>query len=140
MPIRDCPLTLCNGGIFRPILQISIVNPHTGKNFRTYGIIDTGADECAIPAGYAAALGHNLQAGTTKPVNTGNGQTVAYSHTTKFEIYHPINGKLLYTLPDTPIDFLPNLHVVLLGVNNFLSRFVLKIDYPGQVFSIRNSQ
>jgi hypothetical protein len=139
MPIRDCPLTLCNGGIYRPVLNIRIINPHTGNHVRTHGIIDTGADECAIPAGYAPVLGHNLQAGTTKPVNTGNGQTVAYSHTTSFEIFHPGAGTLLYTLPNTPIDFLPNLHIVLLGVNNFMSRFKLTVDYPNKTFSIQNS-
>jgi hypothetical protein len=30
-----------------------------------------------------------------------------------------------------------NLPVVLLGVNDFLKRYILKIDYPRQVFSIR---
>ncbi len=90
MPISDCPFTLCNGDIYRPILPIRIVNPHAGSSYRTYGLVDTGADECAIPAGYAPVLGHNLQAGQTKTINTGNGQTIAYAHTTKFEIFHPL--------------------------------------------------
>jgi len=137
MPIRNCPFTFCNGDIYRPILQIRIINPHTKKSYRTYGIIDTGADECAIPAAYASLLGHNLQSGQVKRIRTGNGETVAYAHTTRFEIFHPATGKLLYTVNDTPIDFMPNLHVVLLGVNSFLSRFVLKIDYPQKFFSIR---
>lgn len=139
MPIRDCPFTLCNGSIYRPILQIRIVNPHTGSNYRTYGLIDTGADECAIPAAYAPLLGHNLQAGAEKRINTGNGRTVAYAHKTKFEIFHPVTGNLLYTIPDTPIDFMPNLNVVLLGVSSFLSRFTLRIDYPNKIFSISKS-
>jgi len=81
-------------------------------------------------------LGHNLQAGTTKIIGTGNGETIAFAHTTKFEIYYPFSFKLAYTIQDTPIDFMPNLHVVLLGVNNFLSKFALNIDYPNNVFSI----
>lgn len=136
MPIRDCPFTDC-GGIYRPILPIKIINPHTGKSYSTRGIIDTGADECAIPASIAMILGHNLQSGKTKTIGTGNGLTAAYAHTTKFEIYHPVSGELLYTVPDTPIDFMPNLHVVLIGVNSFLSRFILNIDYPAKNFSIR---
>lgn len=32
-------------------------------------------------------------------------------------------------------NFLPNLQVVLLGVNNFLSRFILTMDYPKKQFS-----
>jgi hypothetical protein len=139
MPICDCPLTLSAGGIFRPILPIRIINPHTGNHLRTYGLIDTGADDCAIPAGIAAVLGHNLLAGSTKDIATGNGITKAYAHTTKFEIFHPVTNDLLYTIPDTPIDFMPNLQVVLLGVNNFMSRFVLHIDYPKKIFSIKNS-
>ena len=55
----------------------------------------------------------------------------------EFEIFHPLKGELLYTVDDTPIDFMPNLHVVLLGVNSFLSRFVLTIDYPQKRFSIQ---
>lgn len=138
MPIRDCPFIQLNPqDIPRPILPIRIVNPHTGNEFSTYGIIDTGADECAIPASIASILGHNLQTGTTKYINTGNGVTTAYAHTTIFEIFHPVTGELAYTIPDTPIDFLPNLHVVLVGVNSFLSKFILEIDYPRQVFSIK---
>jgi predicted aspartyl protease len=100
------------------------------------GLIDTGADECAIPASYAPILGHNLQAGQTKYIETGNGETAAYSHVTEFEIHHPETGEHLYTVKQTPVDFMPNLQVVLLGVNNFLSRFVLTIDYPKKIFSI----
>ncbi|MBI4697347.1 MAG: hypothetical protein HY758_00095 [Nitrospirae bacterium] len=139
MPIRNCPLTLCGNGIYRPILPICIINPHEGKQLFTYGIIDTGADECAIPAAMADMLGHNLQSGKSKIISTGNGETIAFSHTTKFEIYHPVTNKLLYTLADTPIDFMPNLPVVLLGVNNFLNNFVLHINYPKKIFSIKTS-
>ncbi len=35
------------------------------------------------------------------------------------------------------IDFLPNLHCVLLGARTLLSRFELTIDYPRQLFSLR---
>lgn len=136
MPLRNCPLTGFNGSTYRPILPIRIVNPHTGKHFNTFGLIDTGADECAIPSYIAGILGHNLQAGTTKTISTGNGLTTAYAHTTTFEIYHPGRGTIAYKISDTPIDFMPNLHTVLLGVNSFLSKFLLQINYPKKVFSI----
>lgn len=137
MPINDCPFAYCGNGIYRPILPIRIINPHTGMGCKTRGIIDTGADDCAIPAAIAPILGHNLQAGESKVISTGNGTTAAYAHTTTFEIFHPITGELLYTIGDTPIDFMPNLHVVLLGVNSFLSHFILTIDYPRKTFSIK---
>ena len=137
MPITNCPFTHFGNGIYRPILLIRITNPYSQLSYDTYGIIDTGADECAIPSVYAPLIGHNLQAGQTKHISTGNGVTVAYSPTTKFDLFHPSTGELLYAIPDTPIDFMPNLGVVLLGVNSFLNRFVLSIDYPNKTFSIK---
>ena len=80
--------------------------------------------------------GHNLQAGPTKLISTGNGETIAFAHTTKFEIYHPLSFNRAYTMKETPIDFMPNLHVLLLGVDSFLANFILHVDYPRQVFSI----
>ena len=138
MPLFDCPFTLYQDGIYRPTLQIRIINPHTGMSQRTYGIIDTGADECAVPASYAGLLGHALKAGNQKNVSTGNGEAVAYTHTTKFEIFNPSTGRVAYTIQDAPIDFLENLHVILLGVHSFLSNFILRIDYPHKIFSIRH--
>jgi len=58
--------------------------------------------------------------------------TTAYSHTTRLEILHPVSFDLLYTVDDTPVDFLPNLHVVLLGVDKFLSKFILNIEFCGE--------
>jgi len=135
MPIKNCPFSLYYGA-HRPVLPISIINPDTNLSHKTYGIIDTGADECAIPAYIAKVLGHNLQAGKTKKVGTGNGETTAYAHATEFALFHPATGELLYKVKNTPIDFMPNLHVVLLGVNSFLSKFILNINYPGKFFSI----
>ena len=140
MPISDCPFLCFSDNIYRPILALRIINPHSEIGYKTFGIVDTGADECAIPASVAPLLDHNLQEGNTKPINTGNGTTTAYTHTTKFEIYHPVTAKLLYTVNDTPIDFMPNLSVVLLGVSSFLSRFILTVDYPAKTFSIKYPQ
>jgi hypothetical protein len=95
-----------------------------------------------LPASYAQLLGHNLTAGTAKNVNTGNGRTTAYGHTCTIEIFDTrllLTGKskIAHTIPKTVIDFMPNLHCVLLGVKTFLSNFKLYIDYPRQLFSIR---
>ena len=40
----------------RPWLPVIIKNPHTNKELEVYGLIDTGADECALPAQYAPLL------------------------------------------------------------------------------------
>ena len=132
MPIVKCPFT--SG---RPILPLRIINPHTGQAHRAAGLIDTGADECAVPAYIASVIGHNLTAGGRKQIRTGNGLTTAFSHTTRLEIFHPATQRLLFTIADAPIYFLPNLHMILLGVKSFLSQFILTIDYPQKSFSVR---
>ncbi len=137
MPIDKCPFVRTND-ILRPYLGVNIINPHTGKSLYTYGLVDTGADECAIPARYARLLGHKLRAGDETEVGTGKGKNIAYAHITAFEIYHPVSGKHLYDIKKAPIDFLPKLEIVLLGVKSFLGKFVLKIDYPKKTFSIKH--
>ncbi len=133
-PIAQCPK--------RPMLWVRVTNPHSGHSIRTYGLIDTGADECALPARYADLLGHNLGAGPIKKVSTGGGITTAYSHTCKIEIfdtdaYRHGQENVVYTISEAPIDFMPHLNCVLLEVENFLGQFVLTVDYLREVFSLR---
>lgn len=119
--------------IHRPWLPATIINPGTTQQVKVYGLIDTGADECALPANFAILLGHNLQSGYPKEINTGNGTTLAYSHTVRIKVEN-------FTMEDTLIDFMPNLHVPLLGVKSFLSNFLLTIDYPHQKFSLEKKK
>lgn len=126
----------------RPWLFIRVVNPDTGLSFSTAGLVDTGADECSLPASYADFLGHSLTAGTAKKINTGNGLTTAYGHTCTVEIFDTnllFQGKqkVVYTIEGALIDFMPNLHCALLGAGNFLNQFILTVDYPREIFSIR---
>ena len=131
MEFVDIPFTKVSyKDIARPWLNVVIINPHTGRRVKVLGLIDTGADECALPASFAVLLGHDLQVGYSKEVGTGNGRTVAYSHTVIIKMEDFITRDVL-------IDFMPNLHRPLLGVKSFLSNFLLTIDYPGQKFSLR---
>lgn len=126
-PIK-IPFTKLNpDDIYRPWLPVIIINPDSGRKIKILGLIDTGADECALPARYAPILGHNLEKGFVKEINTGNGRTIAYSHTVRIEIQN-------FTMRNTLIDFMPNLYVPLIGVKSFLSNFILKIDYPEKIF------
>ena len=127
----NIPFTkLTQEDIPRPWLVVTIINPHAGKKLRVLGLIDTGADECALPARYAALLGHNLEAGFVKEINTGNGITIAYSHTVNIKTDE-------FTSQDVLIDFMPNLHTPLLGTKSFLNNFVLTVDYPQKLFSLQ---
>ena len=69
MPIRDYPFTcIGKGAPPRPMLPIEIINPATNQSVYTLGLIDTGADECALPADLAGVLGHTLLAGKIKEI------------------------------------------------------------------------
>ena len=130
MIAAEIPFTKFNDNdIARPRLPVTIHNPHTKLSVKVYGLIDTGADECAIPAEYAPLLGHNLQAGIRKTISTGNGATTAYAHTLCFKTDS-------IEINDVLIDFMPNLHVVLLGVKSFLSNFILTVNYKNSTFSL----
>lgn len=130
MSLLNIPFTkLSPNDIPRPWLPVTIINPHANKKVKVYGLIDTGADECALPASYAVLVGHDMQNGIRKEINTGNGKTAAYSHTAHIEADEIM-------IKDALIDFMPGLSVPLLGVKSFLSRFVLTIDYPALMFSL----
>lgn len=73
------PFTITRvGDIARPYLPITIINPENQKEVNVFALIDTGADECALPDTFALPLGHNLQSGYQKRISTGNGITIAY--------------------------------------------------------------
>jgi len=130
MMVRDYPFSVIRpGDLARPYLPVTVTDPVTDKKVKVYALIDTGADECALPASFAPILGHNLQNGKPKKISTGNGVTVAYSHITRIIIED-------FSTQDVLIDFMPNLHIPLLGVKSFLSNFILTIDYPGNIFSL----
>ena len=122
------------------MLPVYIINPETGIKVSSWGLIDTGADNCAIPAQHAPILGHNLTAGTIRQIRTGNGITNTYAHTTRIEIMAigDATEKVVHTTTDAPVIFMPNLNVVILGAEGFLSQFILTIDYPRKVFSLKS--
>lgn len=137
MPIHNFPFTSIRpGDTPRTWLPIQLINPANGLIQNAYGLIDTRADECSIPASYASLLGHDLQSGIERKIKTGNGVTTAYSHTATLAILN-FQGEHIVTIEEILIDFMPNLHIVLLGVKSFLSRFILTIHYPNQTFSIQ---
>lgn len=130
MPIRNYPFSILRpGDIARPYLPVTIMNRDTNNQVRVYALIDTGADECAFPASFASLLGHNLQAGQLKRISTGNGITIAYSHTARIIVEN-------FSTQDVLVDFMPNLKIPLLGAKSFLSNFILTVDYPNSIFSL----
>jgi hypothetical protein len=151
MPIRDYPFIAIggNGSIAlrskegRPMLWIRVTNPATNQALITAGIVDTGADDCACPADWAIRLGHNLEAVKHKDINTANGTTHAYPHTTRIEVLSCLpDGKaneqeVLYRMEGITIDYTKGLSAFLLGRKTFLDKFTLFINYPERKLSIR---
>jgi predicted aspartyl protease len=128
--VKDYPFTKTRpDDTARPYLPVTILNQKKNKEINVYALIDTGADECALPASFASLLGHKLKSGYEKDINTGNGLTVAYSHSIRIKAFNFITNEVL-------IDFMPNLHIPLLGVKSFLSNFVLTINYKDSKFSL----
>jgi hypothetical protein len=137
MPLRDCPI-IGKPSDFLVKLPITIINPQTKRTYNTFGIIDTGATKCAIPGEIANILGYDFTNCKQELVVTGNGQDYAYCLPTSMLIRHPANpdNNIIFTIDNALINYMPHLGIVLLGVDEFLSRFVLKIDYHKRIFSL----
>ena len=126
------------------MLWIRLTNPRTGMSLETLAIVDTGADVCVFPSGCAVALGHRLK--SVKPNRMGGigGCTLAWPHTSKVEILSikadgTVGSHVLYTISKTFIDFSTTCPMFLLGTKNFLSNFILTVDYSKQTLSLRKS-
>lgn len=137
MPIRNSQIRSI-GNSTTVMLPIRILSSHTNKACKTWGLIDTGATECVIPAAIAKMLGYDVEKGEPKKITTGNGEVQAYRHAFSITFYHPDDPetKVIHTLDNVSINCMPNLPVVLLGVEGFLSNFILNINYPKRVFSL----
>lgn len=125
-----------------PILPVKIINPGTNLVWPTWALVDTGATSCTIPGHVATVIGHNVVGPPDARGETGGGRDDIYLRTCRIEIFEMrstgfVTNNVIITIPNGPVAVLPNLRVVLLGVDDFLEEYVLTIDYPRQVFSIR---
>lgn len=144
MPIKDYPLTPVAPGLARPMLWIRVFNPTTQRGIIALAIVDTGADDSVFPGKVTIQLGYKPKAVTPKKIETASGTVKVCIHKYKPRVdileMRPDGmpgGKILHTIRNTPINFIRDCDAFLLGTRNFLNKFVLRIDYPRQVFSIR---
>jgi len=114
-------------------LPLRIRNPATGLALVTWGLVDTGADLTLLPAELAVRLGHKLKRGRTS-VTGGIEQTdlVAYAHTFDIELLSADLKRVLWSIGPCEFDCLDSNPPVLIGVEDFLHRFRLLVDYPVQ--------
>ena len=140
--IKDYPFTPVSDDIARPILWIRVINDNANRSVIMPALIDTGADECGFPASIASGLGYKLKSVHPKTIVTASGETIAYPHPAKVEVLAMNSAgqptyDVVHTIDETPINFIEGLEGFLLGTRNFLSDFILTINYPRQIFSIR---
>lgn len=137
MPVKNFPFRDIGGhGKPRPFLYVNYINPHTGISFPTWALIDTGADDCVLPAEFAELLGYNLKAGTLTNIISANGSSDAYRHTMRIEIPDQNTGDPLFSTQETKVTFINGLKQPLLGTDSFLCHFRLTINYPIEQFSL----
>jgi hypothetical protein len=143
MPIVDYPFKA--QGVFSipsPILPVLITNPHNGANFRTWGLVDTGAVATVIPGFIARNIGHNVENVATSSGDCAGGQITVYPHTCNIDILSMnSNGNvnendIIIRIPPCKMGVINDCQCVLLGVSDFLKKYILKIDYPRKIFSI----
>jgi len=145
MPIVDYPFQA--QGVFSqssPILPILITNPHNGANFQTWGLVDTGAMATVIPGFIARSIGHNIENVAPFHGAGAGGQITVYPHTCSIDIWSIDNNgnvnenDVVIRIPSRSMGVINDCNCVLLGVNDFLKRYILKVNYPRKVFSIRH--
>ena len=67
MPLRDCPFrTYELIKVPSPLLPVRISNPRNGRDWLTYGLVDTGASGTSIPDYVARKIGVDVRAGKKK--------------------------------------------------------------------------
>jgi hypothetical protein len=136
MPVRNFPfLTPWDHATPNVWLPIRVINPETNEQVSTFGLIDTGADDCVVPGFIAEAIGHNIALGSSIIHNTAGGSAISYKHQIRIDICD-LQDQCLYTINPCPVDVMNGCPCVLLGVNKFLSHFELHIDYPRKLFSV----
>jgi len=121
---------------YRPLLPVKITNPYTGLSKFTWALIDTGSDSSVIPGFFAEAIGHEIENSVITTGRTAGGEVSVYKHTCQIDILSIFTHEIIMSLRKQKYDVIEELKEVLLGVDNFLIRHKLIIDYPRRVFSI----
>ena len=124
----------------RTCLPILVTNPRTGASAVAWSLVDTGADACLFPAKLAKDLGHDLKgSGVRVSVTSGIEQTevVIYKHTFRLELLSIDLKRVVWRSKAMKIDCAESNPPALLGVDNFLARFRVTIDYPKEVIRLQ---
>jgi len=112
-------------------LPLLIQNPDNGRQIATMGLVDTGADSSLFPAALATQLGHDLKGRKVKTTLTAGIEQkdiIAYKHTFQVALLSPDMRRVVWKRR-IEIDCAESNPPLLLGVDDFLCRFKMTIDY-----------
>ncbi len=128
-------------GRARPFLPIRFINPMTGKTFKWFALVDTGADQCIFPADLTEVLQHNLKGDDVESSITFGieGHVVkTWLHTFELALQHPRKPEVVVRqMPPARYECSEKSHFPpILGQADFLSHYVIKLDYPLQRVSV----
>ena len=143
MPIIDYPFVSLDGSP-KPAVPVILTNPANDFSYSTWALIDTGADSTAIPESIAKAVYHNIRHESVKrDVHWGIGGTAkVYYHTFRIDVLKSdkkgnVHEQTAIRMNKKAFSVIPGLHIMILGENDFLKKYVLTINYPRKIFSIR---
>ncbi len=123
-----------------PYLPLRISNPYSKDELQIiWGLVDTGADSCLLPASLAESLGHDLKGdGVRATVNMGIEQKSipVYAHTFNIGLLSPDHRKIVWESGNVEVECSETEPPVLIGVQNFLKHFRLTVDYPKREFTL----
>ena len=124
-------------------LPVVVTNPVTGESLFSYGLIDTGAFDVAVPGFLAEQIGINVTDGQKIDSGTAGGTIKVYLHDLNIEIFgfKIDKGKFqitnqIHSAINASIGCCPDLKTLLLGRFNFLDHFILSINYLDQNFPL----
>lgn len=145
MPIANYPFVDISGTGSKPGLPVILTNPANGFSFDTWALIDTGADNTVIPEFIAKKLYHDV---THKSVKTDtcfgiSGTATTYHHTFQLKVLgvnrkgNVLRNKIVIKRNKRQYAVIQGLHIMLIGENDFLKKYILTINYPKKTFSLQ---
>jgi len=139
----------------RPLLPIKIASSKTQKAVQVYALVDTGARVFAMPRRYIKLLGLSKWRLAREWIGTASGWARAHVAFCDIDIIKPKEEHPPSDAPtesearqetvfDSPkrvvVLFLAGLSEPLVGVDDLLDKYVLKIDYPNEEFSLSKEE
>lgn len=137
VPLPGSPPFPNGQSLYRPLIQLRLSAPSTGRRITCTAMVDSGADHCIFPLALATALGLDpltLESNTTGGV--GNVANPTYFEAVRLEILVLSGASLVI---DVYAGFCAGVDAIgmgLLGQTGFFERFRVMFDHQARTFQI----